>query len=112
MLPRYETLWEAGLVPESPTDRRREETVPGHELRWDHRRIAATAMLADLRRRHPEIRLVVLTVHCGNRVAVSTYRRAGFVPTGELQPGGRAGPQYVMLHASVPDMHSRQATAP
>ena len=44
VLPRYETLWEAGLVPESPTDRRREETVPGHELRWDHRRIAATAM--------------------------------------------------------------------
>ena len=73
---------------------------------------AATAMLADLRRRHPEIRLVILTVHCSNRVAVSTYRRAGFVPTGELQPGGRAGPQYVMLHASVTDMHSRQAIAP
>ena len=72
---------------------------------------AATAMLADLRRRRPEVKLVVLAVHCGNRIAVSAYRRAGFVPTGELQPGGRVGPQYVMLHVSVPDK-SRQAIAP
>lgn len=60
---------------------------------------AALAMCSDLRHRHPDRRLVVLAVNCSNRLAVSTYRNAGFIDTGELFAGGSAGPQHVMLHA-------------
>ena len=42
VLQRYELLWEAGLVPESPECRG--PTVPGAPMRHDHRRILATAI--------------------------------------------------------------------
>lgn len=60
---------------------------------------AAVAMCADLRRRHPQRRLLLLAVNCRNRAAVAAYRKAGFVETGELQRGGRAGPLQLMLRA-------------
>jgi len=58
---------------------------------------AAVALCEDLLRRHPERRLIVLMVNCRNRAAVAAYRKAGFVDTGELHAGGRAGPQHLML---------------
>ena len=60
---------------------------------------AARAMCDDLRRRHPQRKLLVLAVHCCNHAGVATYRNAGFVATGELLGGGRAGPQHVMLRS-------------
>lgn len=58
---------------------------------------AALALCDDLCRRHPQCRLLVLMVNCRNRAAVAVYRKAGFVDTGELHRGGRAGPQHLML---------------
>ena len=42
VLQRYELLWEAGLVPESPTPCA--APIPGVPMRHDHRRILATAI--------------------------------------------------------------------
>jgi GNAT superfamily N-acetyltransferase len=58
---------------------------------------AAVAMCEDVRRRHPQRRLMLLAVHCRNHAGIAAYRRAGFVATGELLAGGRAGPQQLML---------------
>lgn len=58
---------------------------------------AALALCQDLGRRHPQRRLLVLLVNCRNRAAIATYRKAGFVDSGELHRGGRAGPQHLML---------------
>jgi RimJ/RimL family protein N-acetyltransferase len=63
---------------------------------------AMLALCDDLRRRHPQRRLLVLMVNCRNRAAVAAYRKAGCVDTGELHPGGRAGPQHLMLRALEP----------
>lgn len=70
----------------------------------DHRRqgrgYGARAMRAcceDLRRRHPDRALLVLTVNLSNPVAIAAYLRAGFTDTGELFHGGSAGPQHIML---------------
>jgi RimJ/RimL family protein N-acetyltransferase len=60
---------------------------------------ATTALCADLQRRHPRRRLLLLTVNCRNVAAIAAYRRAGFVDSGELFRGGRAGPQHLMLRA-------------
>ncbi|MFT4296010.1 MAG: hypothetical protein QM582_11430 [Micropruina sp.] len=43
-LQRYEVLYEAGLVPESPDDWRRPDLVPGRRLDGDHRRVLATGI--------------------------------------------------------------------
>lgn len=43
-LQRYEVLYEAGLVPESPERWRRPELVPGERLDGDHRRVLATGV--------------------------------------------------------------------
>lgn len=43
-LQRYEVLWEAGLVPESPTERARSTDIPGERMDGDHRRILATGI--------------------------------------------------------------------
>ncbi|HMR49806.1 MAG TPA: hypothetical protein PKE40_13910 [Arachnia sp.] len=43
-LQRYEVLWEAGLVPESPTERAGTESVPGERMDGDHRRVLATGI--------------------------------------------------------------------
>ena len=39
-----------------------------------------------------EIQKKVLT-----KLGIATYKRAGFIHNGEYVPGGRAGPQLVML---------------
>ena len=57
---------------------------------------AIAALLADIRHRHPEARLLVLTVNCRNLAALALYRRAGFEDSGELYHGGRSGPQHLM----------------
>lgn len=59
---------------------------------------AMAACCADLRLRHPDRALLVLTVNCSNHAAVAAYRKAGFVETGELYHGGSAGPQHLMFH--------------
>ena len=61
--------------------------------------LAIAACCADLRRRHPERRLLALNVNCINRGAIRAYRKAGFVDTGELYFGGKAGPQHLMLRS-------------
>lgn len=60
---------------------------------------AARAMCADLQRRHPDRRLVILLVNDDNHTARAAYRRAGFVDTGECFAGGRAGPQRLLVRA-------------
>jgi len=63
---------------------------------------AAMALCSDLALRHPLRRLALLAVHCRNRAAVATYRKAGFVDTGRWMGGGIAGPQHVMLRRLAP----------
>ncbi|MGY1426264.1 GNAT family N-acetyltransferase [Lysobacter sp. A289] len=58
---------------------------------------AIRACCADALRRYPQRRLLALTVNCDNSVALAAYARAGFRDTGELYPGGPAGPQRLML---------------
>lgn len=63
---------------------------------------AVVACCADLQRRHPQQRLLALSVNCRNTAAIRAYRRAGFVDTGELYLGGRAGPQHLMVRRLGP----------
>lgn len=58
---------------------------------------AMQALCDDVERRHALRRLLLLLVHCRNQPAIATYRRTGFVDTGQLFEGGRAGPQHLML---------------
>lgn len=58
---------------------------------------AVTALAADVLKRHPDRRVLVLAVNARNRIAIATYKRAGFIHNGQYVPGGRAGPQLVML---------------
>lgn len=58
---------------------------------------AIRACCADALRRYPQRRLMALTVNCDNTVARAAYARAGFRDTGELYPGGPAGPERLML---------------
>jgi RimJ/RimL family protein N-acetyltransferase len=63
---------------------------------------AMVACCADLRRRHPDRALLVLTVNCNNHAAIAAYRKVGFVDTGELYQGGSAGPQHLMFFPLQP----------
>ena len=74
---------------------------------------AMRACIEDLRRRHPQRRLLALTVNVRNRAAIAAYLKAGFYDTGELYHGGSAGPQHLMLYrlAAAPSP-SPTATAP
>lgn len=70
------------------------------DRRWQGRGLGAAAVLAccdDLQRRRPERRLLALNVDCRNLAAIRTYRRAGFVDTGEFHFGGSAGPQQLLV---------------
>ena len=58
---------------------------------------AVSAMADDLSRHHPDRRMLLLAVHCRNRIAIASYQQAGFIHDGNYLPGGRAGPQQVML---------------
>jgi RimJ/RimL family protein N-acetyltransferase len=60
---------------------------------------AAVAMCEDVRQRHQDRRLLLLLVHCRNLAGIAVYRKAGFIDTGELFGGGRAGPQHLMLRS-------------
>jgi len=57
---------------------------------------ALAALLDDLGHRHPAARRLVLTVDRTNVTAVALYLRAGFVDSGGLYHGGRAGPQLLL----------------
>lgn len=63
---------------------------------------ALAACVADLERRHPELRLLALTVNCANRAALHAYRNAGFVDSGQVYYGGRSGPQSLMFRRLGP----------
>ena len=58
---------------------------------------ATVALCEDVRQRHPQRRLLLLLVHCRNLAGIVVYRKAGFIDTGKLFGGGRAGPQHLML---------------
>ena len=60
---------------------------------------AAVALCEDVQRRHRDRRLLLLLVHCRNLAGIAVYRKAGFIATGELFGGGRAGPQHLMLRS-------------
>ena len=64
--------------------------------------LALQACCTDLERRHPQLRLLALTVNCANPVAISAYRNAGFVDSGSLYFGGPSGPQRLMLRRLGP----------
>lgn len=71
------------------------------DSRWQGRRLGIPAMhalLADVRARHPGIRLLVLTVNTSNGAALALYGRTGFADTGERYHGGPAGPQLLLMH--------------
>jgi RimJ/RimL family protein N-acetyltransferase len=58
--------------------------------------MAAMSAIRDLmRREHPDVAELVLTVNCRNTAAISTYLKAGFRDTGEIYHGGNSGPQHV-----------------
>ncbi|SFL07500.1 GNAT family N-acetyltransferase [Rhodanobacter glycinis] len=57
---------------------------------------ALAALLDDLGHRRPEASRLVLTVDRSNTTAVALYLRAGFVDSGRLYHGGRAGPQLLL----------------
>lgn len=58
---------------------------------------ALQACCEDLEHRHPQLRMLALTVNCGNAGAIRAYRKTGFVDSGRLYFGGRAGPQHLLL---------------
>ncbi|WP_407538630.1 GNAT family N-acetyltransferase [Deinococcus radiomollis] len=60
-------------------------------------RFAMDAVIEDLRRRHPTVRVLALSVNQRNPVARQLYLRSGFQDHGEVFPGGSAGPQDVMV---------------
>ena len=67
---------------------------------WQGRGLGSAVMAAvidDVETRHPGIEALVLTVNCRNAPALALYLRAGFVDTGELHLGGRAGPQHLLV---------------
>lgn len=72
---------------------------------------AMHACIDDLRLRHPQCRLLVLAVHCGNTAALACYRRAGFVESGDTLFGGEAGPQTVLLRGLHHDAANRDAVS-
>lgn len=61
--------------------------------------LALAALLHDLGHRHPDASRLVLTVDRSNTTAVALYLRAGFVDSGGLYHGGRAGPQLLLWRA-------------
>ena len=58
---------------------------------------ALSAVLDDLKLRHPDLERLALSVNVLNTAARRLYLKAGFVDHGELYTGGAAGPQYVMV---------------
>ena len=72
------------------------------DVAWQGRGLGVPTLLAciaDLEQRHPERRWLALNVHAANTVATRVYARAGFVDSGERLPGGRGGPQRLLVRA-------------
>jgi GNAT superfamily N-acetyltransferase len=70
------------------------------DARWQHRGVGAAALaalIADVVKRHPDVRLLALSASVDNAVALRMYRRAGFTDSGELYHGGRSGPMHLWL---------------
>lgn len=70
------------------------------DTRWQRQGLGALALgalLADVTKRHPEARQLVLTVDPGNLAAIRIYLRAGFHDSTELYHGGRCQPQRLLL---------------
>ncbi len=65
--------------------------------------LAVRACVADLERRHLQLRLLALTVSCVNATALQIYRRTGFVDSGRFYYGGRSGPQHLMFRRLGPE---------
>lgn len=57
---------------------------------------AMEALPALMQAEYPQARSLVLTVNRQNPGALAVYLRAGFVDTGTLFLGGRAGPQHIL----------------
>ena len=72
------------------------------DARWQRRGHGAAAMRAlfqDLAVRHPQARLLALTVSAHNTAALTLYQRCGFDDSGERYHGGHTGPQHLLLRA-------------
>lgn len=72
---------------------------------WQGRGLGTRALQAcceDLEHRHPQLRMLALTVNCGNLNAIRAYRNTGFVDSGRLYFGGRSGPQHLLLRKLGP----------
>lgn len=72
------------------------------DLAWQGRGLGAQtlhACFADLARRRPDRRRLMLNVHVANTVAAHVDRRSGCVDSGERLPGGPAGPRRLLLRA-------------
>ncbi len=58
----------------------------------------ALSKLGDLlAEQYRDLRKIVLTVNCKNKIAIKSYDKAGFKKLTALYLGGSAGPQYVMI---------------
>jgi GNAT superfamily N-acetyltransferase len=70
------------------------------DARWQGRGLGSRVLMmifADLARRRPSARLLVLAVSRDNHAARRLYLRAGFTDSGELYHGGHSGPQHLLL---------------
>lgn len=54
-----------------------------------------SALKENLKRWHPFVSHLHLTVNQNNRIAQSLYGNCGFTDTGEMHTGGPAGPQHI-----------------
>ena len=59
--------------------------------------LALRACIDDLRRRHRQLRLLSVSVDCGNRRAIALYRNAGFADAGIWHFGGVMPRQMMQL---------------
>ena len=60
-----------------------------------HGQAAIPAIRDLLRKEHPEVPELVLTVNRRNAAGISSYLKAGLQNTGEIYHGGNSGPQHV-----------------
>ena len=59
--------------------------------------LSAIPAIRDLmRRQHPDVAELVLTINCRNRAAISAYLKAGFRDTGGIHLRGGSGPKHVL----------------
>jgi GNAT superfamily N-acetyltransferase len=88
-------------------DKTYEFTVPGElglraffiDRRFQRRglgKASAKALRSYLAVAYPGRPSIALTVNCHNPGAYQVYLQGGFVDTGELYHGGKAGPQHIM----------------